>query len=109
MTILIDWVLEWLERVSRNMEWLASLLAQFIIGWESRSSGMGQLQNLSAIVPDFGDWPIASSQILAPFFSGLEFLGGMFLLIAFLPRIAAGAGSVSGDLFMNRFTLQAQR
>jgi putative oxidoreductase len=70
---------------------------------------MGQLQNLSAIVPDFVDWPIPSSPILAPFFSGVECFGGMFLLIGFLTPISAGAGSVSVDRWIKRFTLPAQR
>jgi hypothetical protein len=89
MTTLIDWLSEWLERVSRHTEWLASLFARFIVGWESRSRGMGQLQNLSAIVPDFADWPIPSPQILAPFVSGVEFVGALFLLFGFLIRISA--------------------
>jgi hypothetical protein len=40
---------------------------------------MGQLRNLSAIVPDFADRPILSPQILAPLVSRVEFLCGMFL------------------------------
>jgi putative oxidoreductase len=69
---------------------------------------MGQLHNLSVIVPDFVDWPIHSPQILAPFFSGVECFGGMFLLTGFLTRISAGAGAVSVDRWINCFTLQAQ-
>jgi putative oxidoreductase len=109
MTILVDWIFYWPERVSRNIEWLASLLARFIIGWESRSRGMGQLQNLSAMVPDFANWPIPSAQILAPFVSGVEFFGVMLLLIGFLTRISTGAGSVSVGRWINPFTLQARR
>jgi putative oxidoreductase len=105
MTTPIGWLFEWPERVSRHFERHASLLARFVIGWESRSRGMGQLQNLSAIVPDFADWPIPSPHLLAPFFSGVEFFGGMFLLIGFLTRVSAGAGSVSVERWINRFTL----
>jgi len=109
MTTLIDWFFEWPERVSRHIEWLAPLFARFIVGWESRSRGMGQLQNLSAIVPDFADWPIPSPQILASFVSGVEFFGGMFLIICLLTRISVGADSVSVDRRTMRFTRQAQR
>ena len=109
MAILIDWVFDWPERDSRSIEWLASLLARFIIGWESRSRGMGQLQNLSAIVPDFVNWPVPSAQILAPFVLGVEFFGVMFLLIGFLTRISARAGSVSVDRWISPFTGQAER
>jgi putative oxidoreductase len=108
MTTLIDWFFEWPERVSRHIEWLAPLFARFI-GWESRSRGMGQLQNLSSIIPDFADWPIPSPQILAPLVSGVEFFGAMFLLIGLLTRISAAADSVSADRRTMRFTRQAQR
>lgn len=50
---------------------------------------MGQLQNLSAIVPRFADRPILAPRILAPFVSGVEFSCGMFLLIVFVIRISA--------------------
>jgi uncharacterized membrane protein YphA (DoxX/SURF4 family) len=70
---------------------------------------MGQLRNLSAIVPDFADRPILSPQILAPLVSRVEFLCGMFLLIGFPIRISAGAGSISVDRWIKRFTPQAQR
>ena len=89
MTTLIDWFSEWPERVSRHIEWLAPPFARFIVSWESRWRGMGQLQNLSAIVPRFADWPILAPRILAPFVSGVEFSCGMFLLIVFLIRISA--------------------
>jgi putative oxidoreductase len=95
--------------VSRHIEWLTPLFARFIVGRESRLRGMGQPQNLSAIIPDFVDWPIASPQILAPFVSGVEFFGGTFLLIGLLPRISAGADSVSVDRRTMRFTRQARR
>jgi uncharacterized membrane protein YphA (DoxX/SURF4 family) len=109
MTTLIDWFSEWPERVSRQIEWLVLLFARFILSWESRSRGMGQLQKLSAIIPGFADWPILSPQILAPFVSRVEFFCGMFLLIGFLIRISAGAGSISVDRWIKRFTPQAQR
>jgi putative oxidoreductase len=109
MTTLIDWFFEWPEPISRHIESLAPLFARFIVAWESRSRGMGQLQNLSAIIPDFADWPMPSAQILAPFVSGVEFLGGMFLLVGLMTRISVGADSASVDRRTMRFTRQAQR
>jgi putative oxidoreductase len=109
MTTLIDWFYDWAERVSRHIEWLAPLFARFIVGWDSPSRGVGRLHNLSAIVPDFADWPIPSPQILSPFVLGVEFFGGMFLLIGLLTRISVGADSVTVDRRTMRFTRQAQR
>jgi hypothetical protein len=60
-------------------------------------------------VPDFVNRPVPSAQILAPFVLGVEFFGVMFLLIGFLTRISAGAGSVSVDRWISPFTGQAER
>jgi putative oxidoreductase len=40
-------------------------------------------------------WHIPAAQVLAPFVSGVEFLGGLFLLVGFLTRISAGALGVT--------------
>jgi putative oxidoreductase len=95
MTTLIDWFFEWPERVSRHIAWLAPLFARFIVGWEFLWSGWGKLQNLPAIVENFVGWHIPAAQILAPFVSGVEFFGGIFLLVGFLTRISAGALGVT--------------
>jgi len=90
MTTLLEWFLEWPERVSRHIEWLAPLFARFVVGWEFLWSGLGKLQNLPAIVENFVGWHIPAPQVLAPFVSGVEFFGGIFLL-----RISAGALGVT--------------
>lgn len=151
MTTLIDWFFEWPERVSRHIAWLAPLFARIIVGWEFLWSGWGKLQNLPATVENFVRWHIPAAQILAPFVSGVEFFGGIFLLVGFLTGISAaalgvtmivaivsakwdqvdsivtlvgfdeseylalflwlaiaGAGSVSVDRWMKRFTRQAR-
>jgi putative oxidoreductase len=95
MTTLLEWFLEWPERVSRHIEWLAPLFARFVVGWEFLWSGLGKLQNLPAIVENFVGWHIPAPQVLAPFVSGVEFFGGIFLLIGFLTRISAGALGVT--------------
>jgi len=95
MSKLNDWLIEWPERVSRQIAWLAPLFARFIVGWEFLWSGLGKLQNLSVTVDNFAGWHIPAPQILAPFVSGVEFFGGIFLLIGFLTRISAGALGVT--------------
>ena len=60
------------------------------------SDGLSRkLQNLPAIVENFVGWHIPAPQILAPFVSGVEFFGGLFLLIGFMTRISAGALGVA--------------
>ena len=95
MQMLLDWFFGWPERVSRHLVWLAPLFARFVVGWEFLWSGLGKLQHLPAIVENFVGWHIPAPQILAPFVSGVEFFGGIFLLIGFMTRISAGALGVT--------------
>jgi putative oxidoreductase len=91
MKIVIGWLIGWPKRVSRHIEWLAPLFARFVVGWEFMWSGWGKLQNLPAITENFVGWHIPAPHVLAPFVSGVEFFGGIFLLIGFMTRISAGA------------------
>jgi putative oxidoreductase len=58
-------------------------------------SGWGKLHNLPAIIDNFAGWHIPAPHILAPFVSGVEFFGGLFLLLGLLTRISAGALGVT--------------
>lgn len=91
MKTLLDWLIGWPERVARHIEWVAPLFARFVVGWEFLWSGWGKLQDLPAIIDNFVGWHIPAPHVLAPFVSGIEFFGGIFLLIGFLTRISAGA------------------
>jgi putative oxidoreductase len=91
MRTLMDCLLGWPERVSRHLEWLAPLFARIVVGWVFLWSGWGKLQNLPAVTENFVGWHIPAPQLLAPFVSGVEFFGGLFLLLGLLTRISAGA------------------
>jgi putative oxidoreductase len=91
MKTLIDWLIGWPERVSRHLEWLAPLFARIVVGWVFLWSGWGKLQNLPAVTENFASWAIPLPHILAPFVSGVEFFGGIFLLLGLMTRISAGA------------------
>ena len=91
MKTILDWLIGWPERVSRHIEWLAPLIARFIVGYEFLWSGWGKLNSLPNIIDNFVGWHIPAPHILAPFVSGVEFFGGIFLLIGFMTRISAAA------------------
>jgi putative oxidoreductase len=91
MRTLMDCLIGWPERVSRHLEWLAPLFARIVVGWVFLWSGWGKLQNLPAVTENFVGWHIPAPQLLAPFVSGVEFFGGLFLLLGLLTRISAGA------------------
>jgi putative oxidoreductase len=95
MRTLIECLIGWPERVSRHLGWLAPLFARIVVGWVFLWSGWGKLQNLPAVTENFVGWHIPAPQILAPFVSGVEFFGGLFLLLGLLTRISAGALGVT--------------
>ena len=80
MNKLTDWLIGWPERVARHLQWLAPLFARIVVGWVFMWSGWGKLHNLPAITENFAGWHIPAPQILAPFVSGVELFGGIFLL-----------------------------
>src|SRR5277367_5301497 len=91
MNSLIRWLIGWPERVAQHFQWVAPLFARIVVGWVFLWSGWGKLNNLPAIIENFAGWHIPAPHILAPFVSGVEFFGGIFLLIGFMTRISAAA------------------
>src|ERR1700726_3588140 len=91
MRRLIDWLIGWPERVAAHLTWLAPLFARITVGWVFMWSGWGKLQALPQVAENFVGWGIPLPHLLAPFVSGVEFFGGLFLLAGLLTRISAGA------------------
>ena len=95
MRLLLDWLIGWPERVSRYLMWLAPLFARITVGWVFLLSGWGKLQNLPQVTQNFIGWGIPFPQFFTPLTSGIEFFGGLFLLLGLLTRISAGALGVT--------------
>lgn len=82
------------QRIALFFPWLGALLARIIAGYTFMLAGWGKLNNLPAITENFAAWDIPYPHILTPFVSGVEFFGGIFLIIGLLTRITGGALSV---------------
>ena len=95
MKVLVQWLLEWPRHVAGYLQWLAPLFARFTVGYVFLLSGWGKLHNLPQITENFISWGIPFPQLLTPFVSGVEFFGGLFLLLGLLTRISAGALGVT--------------
>ena len=67
------------------------VFARLVTGWVFVGTGWGKLTHLPLVTENFANWGIPAPGILAPFVSGVEFVGGIFLLAGFLTRICAGA------------------
>jgi putative oxidoreductase len=88
---LIQWLIDWPRRVAGHLAWLAPLFARITVGWVFLWSGWGKLHNLPQVTDNFIGWGVPLPHLLAPFVSGVEFFGGLFLLAGLLTRISAGA------------------
>ena len=95
MNRVLDCLIGWPERTARHLAWLGPLFARFTVGWVFLWSGWGKLQNLPQITENFVSWGIPFPQVVTPFVSGIEFVGGTFLLLGLLTRISAGALGVT--------------
>jgi putative oxidoreductase len=95
MKVIIDWLIGWPERIAQYLDWLAPLFARLVVGWVFLWSGWGKLNNLPAITENFVSWGIPFPHVITPFVSGVEFFGGIFLLLGLLTRISAGALGVT--------------
>ncbi|HWG70521.1 MAG TPA: DoxX family protein [Steroidobacteraceae bacterium] len=91
MKFLVQWLIDWPERVAHHLTWLAPLFARITVGWVFMWSGWGKLHALPQVTENFVGWGIPLPNLLAPFVSGVEFFGGLFLLVGLLSRISAGA------------------
>jgi len=87
----IDALLGWPERVAQHLLWLGPLFARLVVGWVFLWSGWEKLQSLPQITENFISWGIPFPQVLTPLTSGIEFIGGLFLILGFLTRISGGA------------------
>src|SRR6266702_1223747 len=95
MRLLVDWLIGWPERVARHLTWLGPLFARITVGWVFLLSGWGKLNNLPQVTENFIGWGIPFPHILTPLTSGIEFFGGLFLLLGLLTRISAAALGVT--------------
>jgi putative oxidoreductase len=91
MKILVNMLIDWPQRVARHLDWLAPLFARIVVGYVFLWTGWGKLTHLPLVTENFVGWGIPMPELLAPFVSGVEFFGGIFLLLGLLTRISAGA------------------
>jgi len=91
MKKLIDLLIGWPERVAHPLAWIAPLFARITVGWVFLLSGWRKLHDLPEITQNFISWGIPFPHVFTPLASGIEFFGGLFLLLGLLTRISAGA------------------
>lgn len=86
MNIFITVFYDWSRIVAAYFTWAGPLAVRIVVGWVFLWSGWEKLQILPVMVKRFADWGIPAPGILAPFVSGMEFTGGLLMLVGFLTR-----------------------
>jgi putative oxidoreductase len=80
----------WPEKAASYFLWAGPLLARVVVGYVFMLTGWSKLHNLPHMIQLFTEWGIPYPQILTPFASGVEFFGGIALIIGLFTRIAGG-------------------
>src|SRR5262245_48536127 len=83
--VLIDWP----RSIAAYFTWLPPLVARLVVGWVFLWSGWGKLHALPQITENFRSWGIPYPELLTPFVAGVEYVGGLLLLVGLFTRIAA--------------------
>src|SRR5262245_3355445 len=65
------------------------LIMRLIGGYVLMLSGWGKLNNLPQMIQNFTEWGIIFPKIMTPFVSGVEFFGGIMLILGLFTRIPA--------------------
>ncbi len=91
MNVLVEALIEWPRSVARHLAWLGPLVARVVTGWVFLWTGWGKLTHLPLVTQNFEGWGIPAPGLMAPVASGIEFFGGILLILGLLTRISAGA------------------
>lgn len=82
-------ILAQLQQLLLKFQFLAPLLTRILIGWLFLESGWGKLHNIAGVTEFFVSLGIPFAQVQAPFVAGVEFVGGVLLIVGLLTRVAA--------------------
>lgn len=76
-------------RIASHFAWAGPLIMRLIVGYVFMMSGWGKLNNLPQITQNFTEWGILFPKVMTPFVSGVEFFGGIMLILGLFTRIPA--------------------
>ena len=76
-------------QIASYFAWAGPLIMRLIVGYVFMMSGWGKLNNLPQITQNFTEWGIIFPKVLTPFVSGVEFFGGIMLILGLFTRIPA--------------------
>ena len=83
-------LLEWYERFAAWVSYLQSpflLVVRLYWGWQLMQSGWGKLHHLDKVTDFFTSLNLPAPDVTAHFVSGLEFVGGLLLILGLGTRL----------------------
>ncbi|MBL6617511.1 MAG: DoxX family protein [Reyranella sp.] len=89
MNSLITVLYDWPRIVAGWFAWLPPLAVRIVVGWVFLWTGWQKLNFLPRMIENFREWGIPAPEILTPLASGIEFVGGLLLLVGLLTRIVS--------------------
>jgi putative oxidoreductase len=76
-------------RIASTFAWAGPLVMRLVVGYVFMLTGWGKLNNLPQMIQNFTEWGIPFPKLLTPFVSGVEFFGGILLMLGLFTRIPA--------------------
>ena len=89
MNFIVELLILLPARIASYFSWAGPLIMRLIVGYVFMLSGWGKLNSLPQMIQNFTEWGIPLPKILTPFVSGVEFFGGIMLLLGLFTRIPA--------------------
>jgi len=89
MNAVITIFYDWSRIVAGYFGWAGPLAVRIVVGWVFLWSGWTKLNQLPRMIENFRDWGIPAPEFFTPLASGIEFVGGILLLVGLLTRFAA--------------------
>jgi len=86
MNLLITILYDWSRVVAAPLAWAGPLAVRLVVGWVFLWTGWQKLHFLPQMIENFRQWGIPAPEVLTPFVSGMEFVGGLLLLLGLLTR-----------------------
>jgi putative oxidoreductase len=80
---------DWSRVVTSYFTWLAPLAVRIVCGYVFMGTGWTKLNHLPQITQNFRGLGIPAPELLTPFVSGVEFFGGILLLVGLLTRFVS--------------------
>ncbi len=78
------------DTLARALAFVPPLITRVILGLVFVGTGWGKLHNLDQVTQFFASLGIPAASIQAPFIAGLEFVGGICLILGLGTRVFAG-------------------